>query len=135
MPSSESVECDFRTEQLRKLGMVRSILQSPVQSFRGKNLDFPLCTIPTVSLYEKYGDFSLETIELETVVLHLDIFHHCGSLHAEGHMPTISLDPPVISPPKYRHVLSSSSCKYTPPFPPRPEITSLAQYILRTVQS
>ena len=27
-------------------------IQSPVQSFRGKNLDFPFCTIPTVSLYE-----------------------------------------------------------------------------------
>ena len=25
--------------------------------FEGKNLDFPLCTIPTVSLYEKYGVF------------------------------------------------------------------------------
>ena len=33
------------------------LLQSPGQSFRGKNLDFPLCTIPTVSLYEKYGVF------------------------------------------------------------------------------
>ena len=33
-------------------------IQSPVQSFRGKNLDFPLCTIPTGSLYdEKYGVF------------------------------------------------------------------------------
>ena len=31
------------------------VLQSSVQSFRGKNLDFPLYTTPTVSLYEKYG--------------------------------------------------------------------------------
>ena len=34
-----------------------AILQSPVQMFRGENLDFPLCTIPTVSCCEKYGVF------------------------------------------------------------------------------
>jgi hypothetical protein len=28
-----------------------TLVQSPIQSFRGENLDFPLCTIPTVSLY------------------------------------------------------------------------------------
>jgi hypothetical protein len=33
------------------------VLQSPVQSFRWKNLDFPLCTIPTVSPFKKYGVF------------------------------------------------------------------------------
>ena len=33
--------------------------QSPVQSFRGKNLDFPICTIPTASLDEKCGVFDL----------------------------------------------------------------------------
>ena len=40
-----------------------AVLQSPVQSFRGENLDFPLCTIPTVSLYEKH-DFFENTILL-----------------------------------------------------------------------
>jgi hypothetical protein len=39
-----------------------TVLQSPVHSFRGENLDFPLCTIPTVSLYEKYGVFEITVL-------------------------------------------------------------------------
>jgi hypothetical protein len=45
------------------------LLQSPVQSFRGKNLDFPLCTIPSVSLYEKYG-----VLRASKVAVHLALF-------------------------------------------------------------
>ena len=33
------------------------VLQSPVQSIRGKNLDFSRSTIPTVGRYEKCGVF------------------------------------------------------------------------------
>ena len=34
-----------------------TLLQSPVQSIRGKNLDFSRSTIPTVGRYEKYSVF------------------------------------------------------------------------------
>ena len=37
--------------------LASSVLQSPVQSIRGKNLDFSRSTIPTVSRYEKCGVF------------------------------------------------------------------------------
>ena len=61
----------------------RELLQFPVRLIRGRNLDFSLCTIPTECRFEKYGvfgnhvgivqreklDFSLESIELETVIL------------------------------------------------------------------
>jgi hypothetical protein len=33
------------------------VLQFPVRLIRGRNLDFPLSTIPTVSRYEKYDDY------------------------------------------------------------------------------
>jgi hypothetical protein len=33
------------------------LLQLPVRLIRGRNLDFSLCTIPTVGRYEKYGVF------------------------------------------------------------------------------
>ena len=33
------------------------VLQFPVRLIRGRNLDFPLPTIPTVSRYEKYDDY------------------------------------------------------------------------------
>jgi hypothetical protein len=41
------------------------ILQSPVQSFRGKNLDIPFWTIPTVFLHEKFSVFE-NTVLLAT---------------------------------------------------------------------
>ena len=37
--------------------LASSVLQSPVQSIRGKNLDFSHSTIPKVDRYEKYGVF------------------------------------------------------------------------------
>ncbi len=48
------------------------ILQSPIQSIQGKNLDFSRSTIPTVGRYEKYGVF-LELIVRETVVIQQDV--------------------------------------------------------------
>ena len=41
----------------KQKNIIIGILQSPVQSIRGKNLDFSRSTIPTVSRYEKCGVF------------------------------------------------------------------------------
>ena len=70
------------TQQVRVFKKrILEVLQSPVQSFRGENLDFPLCTIPTVSLYEKYGVFDCSRHALIKNVFRLLTFNGYQSTH------------------------------------------------------
>jgi len=50
-------EHDLRVSLIFAIIVSFMLLQSPVQSIRGKNLDFSRSTIPTVGRCEKFGVF------------------------------------------------------------------------------